>query len=394
MNQIPHRSILLEREKEDTAFLIAQSEHSSQSRPHIERFRNGFIVAWMEEGVPRCEIGCAEIRAKLFSWTGEPIGPDFYINSETIFDQRDPKVAALPDGGFVAVWEDFSGRGDDSCNSCVRARVFSSSGSPLHYEIAANADTNGRQFNPVVSPCGKGGFVIAWMCGEEGNKSRNVKARLFTSAGMPLGSDITVGTPPISVQSGISIAGVPTGEFFVVWQERVSSGGRVKGTIVQPDGTRILIEIAQRAANDQSRPAACALDNGMFVAAWCDGRHDAIVARSFNTRGQPSSDFRISTELGKVCSSPAIAPVRSDAFLVTWAERDAGSDSSEFSRIKARAYGIGMPDELLVSVAKSDTLSSPVIAALTDDRFIVVWEDGGALPGAALKGRMFSTNER
>jgi trimeric autotransporter adhesin len=58
-------------------------------------------------------------------------GPEFHVNTTTPGDQSHPSVTALPNGGYVVVWDDRSATGGDSDSAAVRGQVYRADGTPF-----------------------------------------------------------------------------------------------------------------------------------------------------------------------------------------------------------------------------------------------------------------------
>jgi hypothetical protein len=96
---------------------------------------------------------------------GEPLGPEFRVNTYTTGDQYWPSVAADASGNFVA-----------------------------------------------------GNFVIVWTSVGQDGSFHEVFGKRFTSAGVPLGDDFQVNTYTFFVEWLPSVAVQPSGDFIVVWE--------------------------------------------------------------------------------------------------------------------------------------------------------------------------------
>ena len=81
------------------------------------------LVAWHTCGELGDKSGCGVFGRRLRD-TGEPLGDVFNLATTTTGDQRLPSVAALPAGGYVAMWSDASATAPDTSNQSVRARIL------------------------------------------------------------------------------------------------------------------------------------------------------------------------------------------------------------------------------------------------------------------------------
>src|SRR5215469_6351406 len=87
-----------------TNFLISTYTNTFQGDPAIATLTNGnLIVVWdsYNQAGPTNQL---DVYGQMLSTNGSKIGTTFLINEFTIFNQRNPAVAALPNGGFVVVW--------------------------------------------------------------------------------------------------------------------------------------------------------------------------------------------------------------------------------------------------------------------------------------------------
>jgi hypothetical protein len=73
-----------------------------------------------------CETGAGscEVYGRILDTNGTPTSDAFVVPTSTGSDQVNPSVAALPDGAFVAAWNDSSGLDPDRSGSAVRARII------------------------------------------------------------------------------------------------------------------------------------------------------------------------------------------------------------------------------------------------------------------------------
>jgi hypothetical protein len=86
------------------------------------------LVSWHQ-----CDngLGSCDVWGRYFNTDGTVSGDAFLIPTTTAADQLNPSVGALPDGLFVAAWNDASGTEPDHSGSAVRARIlYPPTGSP------------------------------------------------------------------------------------------------------------------------------------------------------------------------------------------------------------------------------------------------------------------------
>jgi hypothetical protein len=115
------------------------------------------------------------------------VGGEFQINTYTPGLQRSPRVAGLPDGGFVVVWES---EGQDGDGTGLFGRRFGADGQPSSPEFQVNTGTSGSQRDPHVAVAGDGTFVVVWTTYPPAPAT--IMGQRFATAGTPLGSEFEV----------------------------------------------------------------------------------------------------------------------------------------------------------------------------------------------------------
>jgi hypothetical protein len=142
---------------------------------------NGIMAGW---SLP----GKHGIAARRLTASGQRTGPELRLNSRPVDHLAGVSVVGLADAGFVAVW---LGSAPGSTRTAVlRARRFSPSGKPLGPDFDVNTiplgglDTS-SDFGPglKVAAAPGGGFVVAWAL------SDRVYLRWFKASGTPLGPE-------------------------------------------------------------------------------------------------------------------------------------------------------------------------------------------------------------
>lgn len=127
-------------------------------------------------------------------------GGEIRLDSEPTCMEGQPDLAALPGGGFVAVWQQWS-IGEEPR---VFARIFGEDGTPLGPDFQVSGGTG---TSPEVAANAAGFFLVVWRDGTD-----RVRGRAYTSAGLLLGAEQAVAE---SAATGHAVAAIPNG-FAVV----------------------------------------------------------------------------------------------------------------------------------------------------------------------------------
>ncbi|MGE5609876.1 MAG: SdrD B-like domain-containing protein, partial [Bacillota bacterium] len=162
------------------------------------------------------------LTARRYRADGSLMGPDVqFTSSRPNSGILAPQIAMNNSGAFAVTW--FSGDGwmptDYYYNSWdIFARVYDSAGAPVGAELAVNTFTTGNQTNPSIAMDNAGGFLIAWTSGVQDGNEDGVYARRFDAAGDPAGEEQRVNTYTIGRQQNPAIAMDADGDAVIAWQ--------------------------------------------------------------------------------------------------------------------------------------------------------------------------------
>lgn len=374
----------------------------------------GFVVCWTENDQIVQHPGGPDVKGRRYLSSGDAVGPEFFVNRETFDYQQDPAVAGLVDGGFVAVWQDFSGRGGDNCGSSIKARVFGPQGAIVRNEFLVNEETTDNQLNPAVAVLPHGGFVVVWQDFSRTGMDDSlacIKGRLFASDGAPLGREFLVNTHTNDNQLRPAVAALAGGEFVVVWND--FSGmlgdlylGSIKAKVFGPDGEVMRDELLVNTSkwNNQNLPSVSGLERGGFVVAWTDasgslGDHSStsIKARLFDDLAYPATgEFLVNSETLNTQIRPSIAPLTDGGFAIVWVDYSGRGLDDSSSGIKGTIFdwrGEIVQQEFLVNTETHGEQNNPTAIGLVDGGFAVFWQDHAHARNSAklsfIKGQVF-----
>jgi Ca2+-binding RTX toxin-like protein len=145
----------------------------------------GFVIVWQDDQTASPNLPLPDIKAQLFDAAGNPVGGEFLVSLETASRQEVPKVAALPDGGFIVTWNDDSLTGGDNDKSSIKAQRFDAVGNRVGATLLVNEVTQGDQGLPQVALLSSGAVVVTWHDDSKtgGDTSWTaIRARMFETA--------------------------------------------------------------------------------------------------------------------------------------------------------------------------------------------------------------------
>ncbi|HEV8267762.1 MAG TPA: hypothetical protein VGR00_05995, partial [Thermoanaerobaculia bacterium] len=225
---------------------------------------------------------------------GQPLGPEFRVDTYTTYSQASPRVASDAAGNFVVIWES---DGEDGDRWGVFGQRYSSSGAPLGAAFQVNAYTLGFQAAPAVASDSAGNFVVVWFGYSCFSCNVDVFAQRYASGGIPLGSEFRVNTHTTSAQVAPAVAFDSAGNFVVTWASR-SQEGAAYGDYYGIFGQRFTSAGAPRGAEfrvntfttaEQKYPSVASDPAGNFIVAWHsdgqDGSHAGVYGQRFSSAG-------------------------------------------------------------------------------------------------------------
>jgi Ca2+-binding RTX toxin-like protein len=388
-------------------FLASSGTSGNQEARVTALTQGGFVVTWT------AAIG-TDVQAQRFYADGSKNGDVVVANTTATSSQREPSVAALPEGRFVIAWADFSKTGDDTSGDAVRVQVFNADGSKSGAEILVNTTTLDDQIDATVAGLGGGRFVVAWVdeSASGGDTSGSaVRAQVFNADGSKSGGEILVNTLTTNGQHDPTITLLTDGRFVVAWTDFSATGGdtssgAVRAQVFNADGSQSGSELLGNTTTvgNQFDPSITALTEGRFVVAWTDfsatggdTSSGAIRAQVFNANGSKSgTEFLVNTTTTSGQKQSSITALPDGRFVVVWTDESQTGGDTSLEAIRAQVFnpdGSKSGAELLVNTATANDQQDTSVTTLADGRFVVTWTDFSVSgPGAsdgAIRSQIF-----
>lgn len=334
-----------------------------------------FVVVW-SGNTAEDSFGIA---ARHFSGDGTTATQDFAVNTYTAYIQRNPDVAAQPDGQFLVVWESGGLSPITDPSQGIFARRYGADAVALGNQFQLDATSDIADNLPAAAPLTDGGYVVVWVTGLPSDATTNVLyGRRLGLDGLPLGDQFVVNhyTP---FQTRPAVAGTSDGGFVVVWEDAYRDGDNfgvfgqrfdAAGALSGPD-----FRVAEATVSIQRRPSIAATPGGGFVVAWASYE---VHARRFAADGTPlGGDFQVnSADLGQQ-GYPSVASEPDGGFLVTWqTDRGGGPFNIVGQRFGPGGARIGEEFQVNTFSSLSSTRSACEVATNADGQVLVVWQGG------------------
>ena len=313
---------------------------------------------------------------------GNPLGPEFRVNTFTSYRQVAPSVAADSSGNFVVVWT--SNAQQDGSSYGVFGQRYASSGAPLGPEFLVNTYTTGGQQMARIAADSSGNFVVVWASnGQQDGSGYGVFGQRYASSGAPLGPEFRVNTYTPSEQFFPSVASGPSGDFVVAWQSDFQAGPlSVFGQRYASSGAPLGPEFR---VNANTTPccqgdASVAVDSsGNFVVVWANSSGDGpansgIFGRRYDSSGAPlGPEFHINTYVTSRQGVPSVASDSAGNFVVVWESNL--QDGSNYGIFGQRYASSGAPlgPEFRVNTYATNQQVYPSAASDSSGNFVVIW---------------------
>lgn len=329
-----------------------------------------FVVVWKSDGGDGSGFA---LFGQRYASSGVPLGPEFRVNTYTPGDQDNPSIASDASGNFVVVWESPDGSSDG-----ISGQRYASSGVAVGPEFRVNAaTTTGSQTIPSVATDPLGNFVVVWL---NSGPDFGIAGQRYASSGAPLGPEFRVNTFTPGVNAP-SVARGASGGFVVVWENLVEDGsfdgvyGQRYAASGVPLGPEFRVNTLTTDFQNGSQVATDA--SGNFVVAWQSyaplGPFHGIFGQRFASSGLPlGPEFRVNTTTGNlVWLSPSVASDSSGNFVVAW------TNLNDVFGQRFASSGPPLGPEFVVNTYTTASQQQAAIATGPLGDFVVVWKSWG-----------------
>jgi len=351
-----------------------------QTGPRLTQLSDGnILIAWTSaEGIGPGSPPAEDVIAQIFSPLGQPLGGEIRLNqSFTAGIERNGDIAALPDGGFLVVYQD---GGSDGSTESIRIDRFDAAGlrmagidtiatdvtpfatpglinprvvvsgptSALVAYVAqgdgADGVITGHVYNPdtgtrslpitLIGPdegssladiavLANGSYVVASIRGESG--AAEVRYMLLAPNGNPVTGTLSAEGAATGIDDAVSVTGLTRGGFALAW----SAGGDIAMRLYSNAGDALLpgaaglIAVSDQGGSD-TRPEVVALADGGFLVLYHETDQADLRGRRFDAAGTALGPSFPVADIGGGALRPIEAVLAGDGrVLITFGLPDA-----------------------------------------------------------------------
>lgn len=325
-------------------FQVNSHSDDDQTMPALAGLAaDGFVTAWASDKQDGDGTG---VFGQRFGGKGTARGGEFQANSFTVSDQLAPAAAGLAGGGHVLLWsskvQESHAFGLKDRKAGIVGRLYSETGKAVGKEFHVNTVMEQAQTMPAVAALRQGGFVAIWVSEDQDGSGLGVFGQRFNRKAVAKGGEFQVNTETAGDQSVPSVAGLADGGFVVTWQsagqdgsglgvygQRFGAGGKAKGGEFQVNTTT---------RRDQWQPAVAAdLEDG-FLIAWTskgqDGSGQGVFGQRFDAKGgRIDEEFPINATTRHDQWQPGLTTLEGGDMIAVWTSlKQDGSKAGIYGR--------------------------------------------------------------
>jgi hypothetical protein len=362
--------------------LVNSAAVGDQRAPSVTTLASGgYVITWETTDTTQDGSGFA-IKGQAFDAAGVAVGAEFRVNSQLAADQTRSAVTGLEGGGFVVTWQSADST-QDGHTSAIKGQMFSAAGVAVGAEFLVNTGAVGAESAPSVTSLAGGGFVATWTLGS--GQFADVYAQVFNASGAKMGGQFIVNSTTALNQDSTSVTELADGRFVVTWASASSLttyDNEIRARIFSASGTPLGSDFVVSTTKTSphgggfvasATPQVIDLPDGGFLITWAHGTGDyinsSIRGQYFDAAGaRVGSEFLVSTVSNRTESAPDIAMDGNGNMFAVW--ESANTNFTDYD-IRGQVYTTSGAPEIVssgggpsaaLSVAENQTAVTTVFA--------------------------------
>ncbi|MCF3643247.1 hypothetical protein LXM94_25135, partial [Rhizobium sp. TRM95111] len=293
---------------------------------------------------------------------------EIQVNTTSADQMFSPSITLLPAGGWIAVWTASS---EEEGNEFVHTMMqrFDAEGNRVGDEVQVG-DPKAGYNSPTVVPLADGGWLVMHDRGD-------IVQQRFDADGNVVGGETQINTVSGDLRS-VSATVLEDGSWVVAWQ-RGAGNEDVFQQKFNVDGIAVggEVRVNTTTSGRQFMDDIAALADGGWVVTFesPDGNSDGIFQQRYNADGvKVGSQTRVNTTTSGSQQSSTVTALADGGWVVTWSGPDGDQDGIFQQRYGSNGAKVG--SETLINTARASFQTDPVVAALSDGDWVIVWRSG------------------
>ena len=347
-----------------SSFRINSVHRGDQENPCLGVFPNGGVIFAWEGGAS----GFRRVYHRVLDSSGMFISKDQFATSSKSGEQTEPSLEILKDGSAILAWTDYLA---DGSYKGVSARIINKNGGTSSGAFRLNQFKIGNQHKSKVAALPDGGFVAVWVSDQQSNqKSLDIVGRVFSPKGIPVSDEVILSTEGVNSNPVVATTG---NSIIVSWEKldleqktnRWDIGARSFDFSLNPNTDSFTANINLK--GDQFSPQIKGNSNGAMLV-WNslgqDKSREAVIGRFIDSTGLAlSEEIIVNTRRDHSQIQPTIANAEDD-YIVAWSTPKLGMESFD---IVGQRFQIDAKFALLPAIA--DLFVNPV----SDTELMISW---------------------
>jgi hypothetical protein len=369
---------------QEDGFLVNTTTGDSQQNSTVTQLEDGgYVIAWQSKNQDGDNWG---VYLQRYDENGNRVGEESRVNTQTSGDQSYPDIVGLKDGGYVVTWRDLTNNQEDTSGWGVFAQRFDKEGESVGNETLVNTYTTGEQRDGKVTALEDGGYVVTWMDDRQDGSAWGVYTQRYDSNNHEVGGEVRVNSYTSSTQYHPDITGLEDGGYVVTWSS--NQDGSSHGIYMQrydANGATVGDEtrVNSYTSGEQNKPTITSLNGGGYVVTWhtngADGSSWGVAGQVYDADGEPiGEEFVANTYTAGEQYYPQVAGLEDGTFVITWFSNAQDGDGYGVYAQHFDSEGYKLGNETLISSGEDKGHQGyPDISALKDGGYVITWESNG-----------------
>ncbi|MEQ1951534.1 calcium-binding protein [Mesorhizobium sp. CN2-181] len=355
---------------------------SGPSDPDIIQLDNGnILVSWTSSDPARPGAsGASDTIGQIFDPMGVAVGGPFRINQGFFADDEiDADLAAVPGGGFMAVYEDV-----ETTGTPLRANVYDATGAVIFtttIESDSNAATQPNFRDPHVAVSSSTSALVVYQFQDAGGT--RIAGRIYDPSTGTLGSQISLIGFSLN-ESDPDVAVLSNGNYVITCTDLTGGDNRIAFRVVDAAGGNVISASFVAATNadgfSDTESSVTALAGGGFAIAYTDvdANDTDVTIAIFDAAGVQTGTANVilANSATNLTNEATITALSDGSFIVI--VDDDQADNMVASHFSATGSSLG-------NFVFSGPGTSPSVTDLGDGRFAVTWQSLDATGGVRME---------
>lgn len=274
--------------------------------------------------------------------------------------------------------------------------------STLGGEFLVNSTTAEEQSAPTITGLSDGGYVIVWQSDFQDEDDYGVYGQQYDKSGNKVGTEFHVSSATNSYQSDPSVTAMADGGYLVVWQSdgQDTSGSGIFAQRYDAAGVKSGVEfqINTFTTGAQELPSITALDDGSFVVVWQSATQDvngvSIYGQHYTSVGvADGTEFHINSYVTSDQENPIVTALADGGFVVVWTSNGQDTGGLGIYGQRYTSAGVASGLEFQINFTVSSDQENPSVSGLTGGGFVVTWTSNGQDgSGAGVYGQQYDAS--